>query len=153
MAIVDQSLWAPYRSGFEYALAQGLIRSGVRWAHEPFKIAYIVPEERKTYKIDFALLDNGILIESKGEFTSADRKKMKLVLAQHPELDIRILFQNPNTKIGKKSKTRYRDWCDLNGIRWAGAGTANAPRIPPEWLNEPRNEQSLAAIRRIMEGR
>ena len=38
-------------------------------------------------------LDNGIIIETKGAFNSADRKKHKLIKEQHPELDIRFMFE------------------------------------------------------------
>lgn len=36
---------------------------------------------------------------------------MKLVIEQHPDKDIRFVFQNPNAKIAKGSKTTYADWC------------------------------------------
>jgi hypothetical protein len=56
--------------------------------------------------------------------------KHLLVKTSNPELDIRILFQTPNNKITKNSKTTYADWADKNGYLWA------AKEIPKEWLEE-----------------
>lgn len=83
----------------------------------------------KKYHPDFRLA-NGIYIESKGWFKTADRTKHLCIKHQHPELDIRFVFSNPNTKIGKKSKTSYADWCQKNGFKYAH-GT-----VPKEWLDE-----------------
>jgi hypothetical protein len=90
------------------------------------------------------VLPNGIIIESKGRFISQDRKKHKLIREQHPDLDIRFVFSNPNTTIGKKSKTTYGLWCQRLGILYATAS------IPEAWLNEhptvPR-KQALQKLR------
>ena len=69
-------------------------------------------------------------VESKGRFTATDRKKMKLVKEANPELDIRLLFQTPDNKITKGSKTTYVDWAVKHGYPWA------AKEIPQEWLEE-----------------
>ena len=42
-----------------------------------------------------------------GDWDSDDRRKIKAVKEQHPELDIRMVFQAPYHYI-KKSKTTYR---------------------------------------------
>ncbi len=42
---------------------------------------------------------------------------MKAIRQQHPDYDIEIRFQNPDTKIAKNSKTSYAEWCSKNGIR------------------------------------
>lgn len=42
---------------------------------------------------------------------------MLLVLEQHPELDIRMLFQKDNL-INKGSSTRYSDWAVAHGVRY-----------------------------------
>ena len=57
-----------------------------------------------------------------------DRKKHLLIKEQHPELDIRIVFQSARTKIRKGSKTSYGDFCDKHGIPWA------EKYIPESWL-------------------
>lgn len=61
-----------------------------------------------------------MLLESKGRFLSADRVKMQAVQEQNPDKLIVMLFARPTTKISKKSKTRYKDWCDKKGIVWLG---------------------------------
>jgi len=72
-------------------------------------------------------------VETKGRFTLEDRKKHILVRRQHPDLDIRIVFQNPYTKIRKGSKTTYADWASKNGILWANK------EIPDTWIAEKNN--------------
>jgi hypothetical protein len=90
-------------------------------------VAYIIPASEHTYNPDFKL-PNGIIIETKGRFVIADRKKHLLVKQQHPELDIRFVFTNSKNKINKKSKTTYADWCEKNGFKYADK------EIPEEWF-------------------
>lgn len=89
----------------------------------------MVPEKEHHYTPDF-VLDNGIVIETKGLFTTEDRAKMKLVKAQHPELDIRMVFSNAMARISKASKTTYAKWCETNLFPWAHKS------IPLEWFKE-----------------
>ena len=67
-------------------------------------------------------------------FRSEDRRKMRLVKEQNPELDIRFVFTRSSSKINKGSKTTYADWCSRYGFKYADK------LIPEEWLNE-ENEQ------------
>ena len=53
-----------------------------------------------------------------------------LIKKQHPELDIRMVFQNPNGKIRKGSKTTYAIFCDKHEIKWA------SKTIPTAWYEE-----------------
>ena len=39
-------------------------------------------------------------------------------LLDAPEFEIIMVFQNPNIKINKNSKTSYADYCDKNNIKW-----------------------------------
>ena len=55
-------------------------------------------------------------IETKGRWTSTDRQKMKNILASNPDIDLRIIFQNPNQKISKGSKTTYEAYALKIGI-------------------------------------
>lgn len=82
--------------------------------------------ERRKYTPDF-ILENGIILETKGRLTAADRKKMLLVKAQHPGLDIRFVFMYPNNKLSAKSKTRYWEWAEKNGFPWCGK------EVPKSW--------------------
>ena len=122
-----------YRSGLEDQISEQLKFTGKTWSYETEKLKYTVPERVATYTPDFILIkSNGdkMYIETKGRFTTADRKKMKLVKEANPELDIRLLFQTPNNKIIKTSKTTYADWADKHGYLWA------AKEIPIKWLEE-----------------
>jgi|TARA_R110000744_G_scaffold39231_2_gene89389 hypothetical protein len=116
-----------YRSGFEHTVSEKLTESKVVFGYEVTQIDYIKPETKHKYTVDFTL-PNGILIETKGRWVLEDRKKHLLIKNQHPTLDIRLVFQNPNGKIRKGSKTTYSDFCDKHGILWANK------EIPKEWL-------------------
>ena len=116
-----------YRSGFEHKVADQLSENKIDFQYEKTIINYIKPETKHTYTIDFTL-PNGILVETKGRWVIEDRKKHLLIKKQHPELDIRLVFQNAKTKIRKGSKTTYADWCDKNGIIWA------EKNIPKSWF-------------------
>jgi len=120
-----------YRSGFEHTISQQLSEAKVKFKYENTVINYIKPETHHTYTIDFTL-PNGILVETKGRWVLEDRKKHMLIKKQHPELDIRFVFMNPNGKIRKGSKTTYANFCDKHDIIWA------AKTIPQEWYNEKK---------------
>lgn len=116
-----------YRSGFEHKISEQLEELNIDPKYEQTVIKYTVPERQSKYTVDFTL-PNGILVETKGRWTTEDRKKHLLVKEQHPELDVRILFQSSKTKIRKGSKTSYADFCDKHGIQWA------EKKIPESWL-------------------
>lgn len=123
-----------YRSGFEHSTAKHLQMLGVDFQYEPFTITFTQPAKVRRYLPDF-LLPNGILIETKGEFTPADRQKHLWIKEQHPEYDIRFVFANPYRTISKESSTTYAKWCQQYGFKWA-CGT-----IPEEWLKEPKKKR------------
>ncbi len=118
-----------YRSGLEEKIAAQLEAAGIPVAFEQFKLKYIVPEREASYTPDF-VLRNGIVIESKGIFDVADRKKHLLIQEQFPELDIRFVFSSSRSKLYKGSKTTYAEWCDKHGFQFADK------LIPKEWLQE-----------------
>lgn len=120
---------AGYRSGLEETVAEDLKRRGIEAKYEEVKINYTKPSKPATYTPDF-VLPNGIIIETKGRFVTADRQKHVLIKDQHPELDIRFLFQNSRARISKTSKTTYAEWCRKNGFRFADKVVPNA------WLTE-----------------
>lgn len=135
---------AGFRSGLEEALAAELKAAGAPFTFEPFRIPYL-PTKPKHYTPDFLLLSNGILVETKGYFVSADRSKHLTIKQQHPDLDIRFVFARPLNRLGKKSMTTYAQWAHSKGFKWA------EKRIPDVWLKEPRNEKSHRAITALME--
>ena len=118
-----------FRSGLEEKVAEFLTSKGVKFTYETLKVPYVKPETNHIYTPDF-ILDNGIIIETKGRWLLDDRKKHILIRKQRPDLDIRILFQNANAKISKGSKTSYADFCEKHGIPYAHR------EIPVAWLKE-----------------
>jgi hypothetical protein len=118
-----------HRSGLEDKVSDELKSKGIDGEYEKHQIQYTKPATNHTYKPDFRL-PNGIFVETKGRFTLEDRKKHLLIKQQKPDLDIRFVFQNPNAKLTKKSKTTYGMWADKNGFKWSNKD------IPHEWINE-----------------
>jgi len=118
-----------FRSGLEELIANQLTDSGVSFSFESFKIEYMQPAKKRSYTPDF-LLPNGIIIETKGRFLTADRQKHLWVQNQYPDLDIRFVFSNSKQKIRKGSKTTYAMWCEKNGFLYADR------EIPKAWLKE-----------------
>lgn len=126
----QRALRAGYRSGLEQDTAKFLKERGVKFTYEQFKIKWVDPKT-KTYTPDF-VLENGIIIETKGRFISPDRAKHLAVRDQYPDLDIRFVFTNSRTKLYKGSKTTYGMWCDKHGFKYADRV------IPNAWLKEPK---------------
>lgn len=119
-----------FRSGLEKRIADDLTSRGISFDYEKTKIKYTVPEREASYTPDFVLLDNGIIVESKGIFDAADRQKHLLIKAQHPDLDIRFVFSRSNAPIYKGSKTTHAQWAEKHGFKYA------EKLIPTEWLKE-----------------
>lgn len=132
---------AGYRSGLEDRTAAHLDRIGVAYEYEQHPVFFIKPARTSRYTPDF-LLPNGIIVETKGRFVTDDRQKHILIKKQHPELDIRFVFSNPNTRISKKSQTTYAMWCDKHGFMYAKAD------IPADWIAEPTDPVRLEALRK-----
>lgn len=87
-----------------------------------------------TYTPDFIItLSNGykFYIETKGRFTGKDRTKLLSVKEQHPDVDLRLVFQE-NRPLFKGSKTRNMDWAKKWGFP---AAIGSAPR---EWFKIPK---------------
>ena len=124
-----------YRSGFEATLANQLKRGGVSFQYETLKLEYT---KTATYTPDF-ILPNGIIIEAKGLWTVEDRTKHLLVKAQHPHLDIRLVFMNAFNKIRKGSNTTYATWCEKKNIQYANK------QIPKSWLSQPPINPAISA--------
>ena len=127
------------RSGLEMEINESLTSRGIDGQYEQNVIEFIKPVTKHKYRPDFRL-PNGIFVETKGRFLAADRKKHLLIKEQHPELDIRFVFSNANAKLYKGAKSRYCDWCDKYGFKWAHRV------IPEDWLNEDGEEIKVKRI-------
>lgn len=121
------------RSKFEKQIAKYLKARNVPFKYEEYSYEYQEPLRKNRaqcgdcgstnllrtgwYTPDF-FLDNGYIIETKGRFTAADRRKMLAVKEKHPKEKIVMLFMRDNL-IHKRSKTHYSDWCMQNGFEYA----------------------------------
>lgn len=130
-----------WRSGLEEQVGEQLKTAGMEYEYETLTIPYRVEEVRK-YTPDF-ILSNGIVVETKGRWVTADRKKLKLIKQQYPDLDLRLVFSNPNQRISKTSRTTYAKWAADHGFPFA------KQFIPVAWLTEPPRLRSHAVIRSI----
>lgn len=115
-----------YRSRLEEKVARWLELNGYEFEYETMRLDYTLSA---TYTPDF-ILPNGVILEAKGYFKPADRRKMVAIKKQHPHLDIRMVFQQPKNTLTKTSKTTYSDWAEKYGFPWAPAHN-----IPAEWFN------------------
>jgi hypothetical protein len=123
-----------WRSGLEEDVAESLTARGVTYSYESLVIEWTPEAKVRKYTPDFVVIaasGKRIIIETKGRWVTADRMKMKAVVAQHPELDIRMVFQSPYAKIAKTSTTTYAGWCERHlGIPWARLD------VPTAWIME-----------------
>lgn len=105
-----------YRSGLEVKISQSLKLLSVKYIYEGLKIEWEDLAYR-TYTPDF-ILPNGLIIETKGMFTAADRRKHLAIKRQHPKLNIRFVFENSKRKLRKGAKSTYGQWCERYGFMY-----------------------------------
>jgi hypothetical protein len=125
----QRAIKAGYRSGLEEQTAKALKKKKIKFSYELLKIKW---EDFKirTYTPDFQL-PNGIIIETKGRFTAADRRKHLEIQRQYfSAYDIRFVFSNSRAKLYKGAKSSYGDWCKKNNFLYADK------EIPQEWIDE-----------------
>lgn len=124
-----RALKAGYRSGLEEQTAKDLKKREVPFSYEERKIKWL-DSKMRTYTPDFEL-PNGVIIETKGRFVAADRRKHLEIKKQFGDkYDIRFVFTNSRSKLYKGAKSSYADWCNKHGFLYADK------TIPEEWLNE-----------------
>ena len=117
-----------YRSGLEHKISMALDTIKYKYDYESIKIEWEDLAYR-TYTPDF-ILNNGIIIETKGRFLTTDRRKHLCIKKQHPKLDIRFVFTNSRSKLSKGAKSTYAEWCIKHGFRYYDR------IIPEDWLKE-----------------
>lgn len=131
-----------YRSNSEYNCACFLHKNKIDFQYEAEHIDFLWQEHKK-YIPDF-ILPNGIILEVKGRFMLEDRKKHLFIRNQHPEHDIRFVFDNPNRKLYKGGKMTYADWCEKYGFLYCKGGEG----VPEEWLRPNANQGHNPSRRR-----
>jgi hypothetical protein len=123
-----------FRSPLEKRTAEQLETAGVPYKYESRRLEFTIPARQATYRPDF-LLNDKFYIETKGwPFEAEDRQRLLLVKDQHPDLDLRIVFQSPHNPIYKGSKTTVSQWAESHGFKWA------AKTIPDEWIIEAKEK-------------
>jgi len=125
-----------YRSGLEDKIAKQIKEAGLDVIYEKEKITYTQPARIAKYTPDFKLPKRGgyFYVETKGRWLTDDRHKHLLIKAQFPDIDIRFVFSNQNSKLYKGSKTTYAMYCDKHGFKYANKV------IPEGWLLEGRKK-------------
>ena len=116
-----------FRSKLEEKVADLLSQLDVDYEYETKKIPYVI---QHNYTPDF-VLPNSVILECKGYWDAADRRKIKQVKKDNPDIDLRMVFQSPYITISRKSKTTYAQWCEKLEIPWTSFNN-----IPLDWLIE-----------------
>lgn len=107
------------RSKLELKFEEILKDFEVEYDYEVTKIPYTIPESKHTYTVDWTLL-NGMLLETKGYLSDhQERYKYVLLKQQHPDLDLRFVFDNPNKLCGG-TKMTHAKWAEKYGFKWCG---------------------------------
>jgi len=112
---LEEKVWAVLKKNFPSA------------KYEPNKFKFIQPEIERTYIPDFKTGRSNIFLEAKGKLDLETRKKMIWFRDSNPTIRIIFLFQNPDNKITKRSKTTYAMWATDNGFEWLD--------FRKDWLN------------------
>lgn len=120
------------RSKLETKIADVLNLTDQFWSYEDTKVDYIVPESSHTYLVDFTL-SNGILLEGKGYLSDyRERNKYVLLKQQHPEIDLRFVFDNPNKLCGGMKST-HAEWAEKYNFPYCSIKDVETIK---EWVNE-----------------
>ncbi|MQB00682.1 MAG: hypothetical protein GEU78_10370 [Actinobacteria bacterium] len=122
--LISEAKARGFRSKFELQVAKDLEGRGVAFEYEPHALPYRIDH---MYWPDL-LLPGDIYVEIKGYLDATDRRKMRAVKLQHPDLDIRLLFQAAHKPIYKGAKSTRAEWADKHGFPWA------EKRVPKSWL-------------------
>ena len=80
-----------FKSGLEEKVSDLLCELGVDYDYEGISFDYTITHK---YTPDF-VLPNGICLETKGFWRPEDRRKIKQVITENPDIDLRMVFQDP----------------------------------------------------------
>ena len=138
----QKAIIAGFRSGLEEDVCKQLKKAKIKYGYEQIKFKYLIPASSHFYTPDFVLF-NGVVVETKGRWILEDRKKLKLIKEQYPNLDLRIVFNNSRAKIRKGAKTTYAQICERLKIPFADK------EIPADWMTEKLNNKSLKIIEKM----
>ena len=128
---------AGMRSIGEVRCAADMKRRRVKYEYESTTLAY--QHEPQKYTPDFVIeksvskhvdkiVSDYIFIEYKGKMTNETRKKLLSIQRCNPTQRICMVFEKPNNKIRKGSKTKYWQWAEKNNFPWS------EHYVKSEWL-------------------
>lgn len=99
------------RSKLELKFEEIIKEFDVAYDYEVTKIPYTIPESNHNYTVDWTFI-NGLLVETKGYLSDhKERYKYVLLKQQHPDLDLRFVFDNPNKLCGG-TKMTHAKWAE-----------------------------------------
>lgn len=104
----------------------------VDYDYEITEIPYIIPESKHRYIVDWTI-GNGLLLETKGYLSDyKERQKYVYLKEQHPDLDLRFVFDNPNKLCGG-TKMTHAKWAEKYGFKYCSVNDRETIR---SWLKE-----------------
>ena len=135
----------PFRSLYEENIGQWLKENKITYEYEAKKFEYheaLLKNRAKCrdcgstnlvsyawYTPDF-FVGNHLIIEAKGRFTAADRRKILAVRECIPELNEKLVMMfMRNNKLNRRANSKYTDWCDKHGVDYT-VGT----ELKEDWL-------------------
>jgi hypothetical protein len=92
----------------------------IAYAYENVTFSYQYKPQK--YTPDFELYGadgEKIYIEYKGKMDNATRKKLLTIRACNPDIKFYLVFEKPNNKIRKGSKTTYAMWAESHNFEWS----------------------------------
>ena len=111
----------------------------IEYDYEITKIPYVVPESKHMYTVDWTFI-NGLLVETKGYLSDhKERYKYVLIKEQHPDIDLRFVFDNPNKLCGG-TKMTHAKWAQKYGFKFCSV--KDTEQIE-SWLKE-KNVKDLS---------
>jgi hypothetical protein len=105
------------RSMGEVRCAADMKRRQIPYKYEARLMTY--QHQPQKYTPDFESPKIEGVIEYKGKMTNETRKKLLSIQRCNPKIPIRLVFEKPNNKIRKGSKTTYAQWAEKNGFDWS----------------------------------
>ena len=104
-----------YKSGLERQFAILAEKHGVKVEYEAKRFQFVkVGHYTPDWKINETLY-----VETKGYFSPSNRGNLLSFREQHPDVEIFLVFSQPQNKLTSRSKTTYAQWAEKHGFRWA----------------------------------
>lgn len=122
------------RSKLELKFEEILIANQTEYDYEVTVIPYTVPQSNHKYIVDFST-NNGIQWEVKGWLSDhQERQKYLLVKQQHPNIDLRFVFDNCSKLVGG-SKLTHAQWATKHGFKFCGIKDVDQIQ---QWITETK---------------